>query len=258
MSSKNFDEEEAKDHVASLSVARTGRTKTTSDGSGGAGGAHKKDRKAVSDLVVMMNLPPEAEEQVKRRRQRSSSDVVARFQENAMRDADLKFAERIQTDGTYRERQESGMKESMFVAQVDAEEEGVKVPDDFEFNHVGLTTAEAEARLAKYGRNELPEKVDPKWLIFLRLLWGPMPILIWIVRVVMLTAGFARLLCSRQLTDNRRPSFLLYEGRRSSSRPASRTSSTWPSCSSSSSPTPPSASTRPPRPGTPSPPSSPV
>jgi Cation transporter/ATPase, N-terminus len=182
MSSKHLEAEEGKDLVASLSVARAGRAKTGSDGVEGKEGHHRKDKKTLSDLVVMNNLPPEAEEQLKRRRQRSSSDVVARFQENAMRDADLKFAERIQTDGTYRERQESGMKESMFVAQVDAEEDGVKVPDDFEFNHVGLTTAEAEARLAKYGRNELPEKVDPKWLIFVRLLWGPMPVLIWIVR----------------------------------------------------------------------------
>jgi Cation transporter/ATPase, N-terminus len=182
MSSKHLDEEEGKDLVASLSVARTGRTKTGSDGVEGPDG-RRKDKKAISDLVVMANMSEEAGDQIKRRRQRSSSDVVARFQDAAMRDADLKFAEKIGTDGTYRERQESGMKESMFVAQVDAEEDGVKVPDDFVFNHVGLTTAEAEAALEKYGKNELPEKVDPKWLIFVRLLWGPMPILIWVVRV---------------------------------------------------------------------------
>jgi Cation transporter/ATPase, N-terminus len=181
MSSKHLDEEEGKDLVASLSVARTGRTKTGSDGVEGPDG-RRKDKKAISDLVVMANMSEEAGDQIKRRRQRSSSDVVARFQDAAMRDADLKFAEKIGTDGTYRERQESGMKESMFVAQVDAEEDGVKVPDDFVFNHVGLTTAEAEAALEKYGKNELPEKVDPKWLIFVRLLWGPMPILIWVVR----------------------------------------------------------------------------
>jgi H+-transporting ATPase len=74
------------------------------------------------------------------------------------------------------------MKESMFVAQIEKEGDGMVLSDDFEFNHVGLTTEEAEERIKKYGKNELPEKVDPKWLIFVRLLWGPMPCLIWIVR----------------------------------------------------------------------------
>jgi len=43
-------------------------------------------------------------------------------------------------------------------------------------NHHGLSSAEAAARLAQYGRNELPEKSTPGWVIFLRCLWGPMPI----------------------------------------------------------------------------------
>lgn len=40
--------------------------------------------------------------------------------------------------------------------------------EDFPFNHVGLTSAEAEELLQKYGKNELPEKVTPKWLLFLQ------------------------------------------------------------------------------------------
>lgn len=48
----------------------------------------------------------------------------------------------------------------------------------------GLTTAEAEVLLAKFGRNELPEKITPKWLIFARLLYQPMPIMIWIAAIV--------------------------------------------------------------------------
>lgn len=47
----------------------------------------------------------------------------------------------------------------------------------------GLSTAEAERLLAKYGRNELVEKHTPKWLIFLQQLWAPMPIMIWIAVV---------------------------------------------------------------------------
>eukprot|EP01111_Echinosteliopsis_oligospora_P009981 TRINITY_DN3021_c0_g1_i1.p1 TRINITY_DN3021_c0_g1~~TRINITY_DN3021_c0_g1_i1.p1 ORF type:complete len:1047 (+),score=290.77 TRINITY_DN3021_c0_g1_i1:125-3265(+) len=48
----------------------------------------------------------------------------------------------------------------------------------------GLTTAEAERALQQYGRNELPEKVTPKWYIFVSLLWQPMPVMIWIAAIV--------------------------------------------------------------------------
>lgn len=48
----------------------------------------------------------------------------------------------------------------------------------------GLTTAQAEVLLAKYGKNELPEKITPKWLIFLQLLWQPMPVMIWVAAIV--------------------------------------------------------------------------
>jgi len=48
----------------------------------------------------------------------------------------------------------------------------------------GLTSAQAEELLATYGRNELPEKVTPKWLIFASLLWQPMPVMIWIAAIV--------------------------------------------------------------------------
>jgi H+-transporting ATPase len=48
----------------------------------------------------------------------------------------------------------------------------------------GLTTAQAEDLLRQYGRNELPEKVTPKWQIFLMLLIQPMPAMIWIAAIV--------------------------------------------------------------------------
>merc|ERR1711871_1063896 len=38
--------------------------------------------------------------------------------------------------------------------------------------------------MQKYGRNELPEKVVPKWYIFLSLFWQPMPIMIWIAIII--------------------------------------------------------------------------
>jgi hypothetical protein len=51
---------------------------------------------------------------------------------------------------------------------------------DFVYNHTGLTDAEAEVLLAKFGRNELPEKIVPKWRLFLDQFRAPMPIMIWI------------------------------------------------------------------------------
>jgi H+-transporting ATPase len=44
----------------------------------------------------------------------------------------------------------------------------------------GLSTAEAAERILKYGKNELPEKITPKWQIFVGLLIQPMPIMIWL------------------------------------------------------------------------------
>ena len=56
--------------------------------------------------------------------------------------------------------------------------------EQFEFNEKGLTSEEAAKRLEKYGRNELPEKTDPKWLVFLRQFWAPMPIMIWVAIII--------------------------------------------------------------------------
>lgn len=50
--------------------------------------------------------------------------------------------------------------------------------------HTGLTEDEAAKRLEKYGRNELPEKIVPKWYIFVSQLWQPMPCMIWIAALV--------------------------------------------------------------------------
>lgn len=48
----------------------------------------------------------------------------------------------------------------------------------------GLTSAEAEELLKRYGLNALPEKTTPSWLIFLRLLWGPMPAALWAAIII--------------------------------------------------------------------------
>jgi H+-transporting ATPase len=48
----------------------------------------------------------------------------------------------------------------------------------------GLTSAQAEELLHKYGPNVLPEKKVPKWYIFVSQLWQPMPIMIWIAAII--------------------------------------------------------------------------
>jgi len=63
------------------------------------------------------------------------------------------------------------------------DEEPKKANADFVVSH-GLTTAEADDLLKKWGRNELVEKVVPTWLVIFRLLTGPMPIMLWIAALI--------------------------------------------------------------------------
>ena len=48
----------------------------------------------------------------------------------------------------------------------------------------GLTSEEALTRLERFGKNELPEQIIPKWYIFVSQLWQPMPIMIWIAALI--------------------------------------------------------------------------
>lgn len=136
-------------------------------------------KKTPSDIANMMVKDPPQHE--KRRRQTSSSDVVVMFGNVPNLDYDdLNLAEQVATYGTTRERQDSkAISEQEFFAKVEGEEE-----EEFKFNHVGLTSEEAAKLLEIHGRNELPEKADPKWLIFLRQFWAPMPIMIWIAIII--------------------------------------------------------------------------
>jgi H+-transporting ATPase len=53
----------------------------------------------------------------------------------------------------------------------------------------GLASEQAADLLHQFGRNELPEKVKPKWLIFCSLLWQPMPVMIWIAAIIEASIG---------------------------------------------------------------------
>jgi hypothetical protein len=52
------------------------------------------------------------------------------------------------------------------------------------FNRVGLAEREAEILLEKYGKNALPERIIPKWILFVDQFRAPMPIMIWIAIVI--------------------------------------------------------------------------
>lgn len=128
---------------------------------------NRGDRRTLSDLVAMMNLPEEVARQ--RTRQPSSTDIVRRMGDTAGT-ADLRMAEQIQATGTYQERLAQGITKEEYEEKIN-EKPGV-VPDGFVFSKDGLTSEEAAERLARYGRNELPEHVEPKWLIFLKQFWA--------------------------------------------------------------------------------------
>jgi H+-transporting ATPase len=135
------------------------------------------DRKTVSDLFIMLNLPEE--KHTRRTRQGSTSDVITKFNyvPNLAYD-DLKLAEQVQAFGTAAKRKEQGIPESEHSKVFEGE------TDIFVFNHVGLTSDQAALLLEKHGLNQLPEHVDPLWLIFLRQFWAPMPIMIWLAIIV--------------------------------------------------------------------------
>lgn len=136
--------------------------------------------RSVSDAALMiLQHPPgqlRASDYLPRRREISSVDQLVKYGYLPGLD-DLSFAEQVQEYGTRRERIASGISDIML-------EQNLKKEEVFELNGKGLTSEEAAKRLKKYGPNELPEKVDPKWLVFLRQFWAPMPIMIWIAIII--------------------------------------------------------------------------
>ncbi|MGB9362435.1 MAG: cation-transporting P-type ATPase, partial [Candidatus Sulfotelmatobacter sp.] len=53
----------------------------------------------------------------------------------------------------------------------------------------GLSQAEAQKRLAKYGPNEIKEKKDNLFLKFLSYFWGPIP---WMIEAAVILSGVVR------------------------------------------------------------------
>ena len=94
------------------------------------------------------------------------------------------MAEAVVKHGNIREREKSDISAMVMKDIIEHGEGGDKKADEFKFNHVGFTSAEAAALLEKYGKNELPEKVIPKWRLFLDQFRAPMPIMIWIAIII--------------------------------------------------------------------------
>jgi hypothetical protein len=162
-----FNVPETEEAVTGTRTMRPPRNKTLSD---------------IANMIVDKHNPDAAEATTeKRRRQKSSSDVVVMFgNAPVLGYDDMKLAENVAAYGTTRERQASNaISEKEFFEKVDEPEY-----EGFEFNTVGLTSEEAAILLAKHGPNELPEKIEPKWKIFLKQFWAPMPIMIWIAIII--------------------------------------------------------------------------
>lgn len=113
--------------------------------------APRADRLTVSELTVLLNMDPEAVvRQHTRRRQKSSSDVITKFaQANALKGDDLRLAEEVEKYGTITERKELGRTEEASVGSIE-QHEGLEPPDDFVYNHVGLTSVQVRLQLMIY------------------------------------------------------------------------------------------------------------
>jgi Cation transporter/ATPase, N-terminus len=128
---------------------------------------------AVSaDLRLFTNVPEEANHH--HQTTSKNSNVLKKVSQMGMTlgDDDLRYAEEIAAHGTRRERRTARSQEGGRVPPLppSMNEES----DGFVFNDIGLTTDEAQRRLDVYGFNALPEKVDPQWLLLVRILTQPM------------------------------------------------------------------------------------
>eukprot|EP01041_Mallomonas_annulata_P000544 gene544-1045_t len=137
----------------------------------------KEEIKDTDVIVIQIGRKPSSTDSI---RKASSSRLLEQ--------RDLQLAEKI----------EAQRKRSMDLAEGKAEMKGehhVEVDLDrdasegFDYSHDGITSEEAAKRLEQYGKNCLPEKLTPKWYIFVSQLWQPMPIMIWIAAII--EAGIA-------------------------------------------------------------------
>ena len=117
-------------------------------------------------------------------RKKSTTDTIRKASEpRILSQSDLRMVDHLMKKARagFEEEKEGG--KGLITSEEDIDRDPLYMDDKFEYSH-GLTSHESEARLAIHGPNCLPEKVIPKWYIFVSQLWEPMPIMIWIAAIV--------------------------------------------------------------------------
>lgn len=117
-------------------------------------------------------------------RKRSTTDTIRKASEpRILSQGDLRMVEHLMKKARAGFEEEKACDKCIITSEDDIDRDPLYMDDKFEYSH-GLTSHESEARLAIYGPNCLPEKIIPKWYIFVSQLWEPMPIMIWLAAII--------------------------------------------------------------------------
>jgi H+-transporting ATPase len=134
--------------------------------------SNSKSRAVDGDAVITIVRKP------------SSADTVRKSSESRLLDQqDLKLVERIIAHKKASEGKIEGVGEAPLIIEDEGDNDNDGLAEDFVYSH-GISSAEAAELLEKWGKNSLPEKIVPKWYIFVSQLWQPMPLMIWIAAII--------------------------------------------------------------------------
>lgn len=116
-------------------------------------------------------------------RKKSTTDTIRKGSEpRILNQSDLRMVDHLIKKGRGDLDEKAGEK-GINTSEDEIDRDPMYMDDKFEYSH-GLTSAEAEQRLLVHGPNCLPEKIIPKWYIFVSQLWEPMPIMIWMAAII--------------------------------------------------------------------------
>ena len=114
-------------------------------------------------------------------RKKSTTDTIRKASEpRILSQSDLRMVDHLTRKARGEQTQED---KSLMSSEEDIDRDPIDMNDKFEYSH-GLSSTESTTRLAIYGPNCLPEKIIPKWYIFVSQLWEPMPIMIWLAAII--------------------------------------------------------------------------
>jgi H+-transporting ATPase len=119
-------------------------------------------------------------------RKKSTTDTIRKASEpRILSQGDLRMVDHLikkaRAEKGHAEEKTDG--KSLLTSEEEIDKDPLYLDDKFEYSH-GLTTGDAEQRLLIHGLNCLPEKIIPKWYIFVSQLWEPMPIMIWLAAII--------------------------------------------------------------------------